>query len=428
MSLPDAYHQGSPERLRVAVLVDLPRSAQSGGHVKCWERLAQSAVESGLPLNLCVYFSGTGPDEILSPHVRLRHLPPVFSTAKLKFLPYVPDHTDLASWHPALARELKAYDVIHTTDGFFAFSQTATKVARRSRIPMVTSFHTDTPSYTRIFTRQTIEKLTQKMPWLRHFLLDTLNVPEQQGRAMEARLKRHVRACRYALITREEDRVLAVAEASEARVQHLRLGIDKKMFGLHRRDRSGMLRDYHIPDDRCVFLFVGRVDVGKNIYTLTAALEQLIADGVPAHLIVAGVGPALEEVQRRLSGHVTASGFVAPDELARLYASVDALALCSEVEIRSMAGVEAMASGCPVLVSRNSGIAQLFDHTPAMQVVDSGVDCWRDGLRDFIQDKQRQQIMRDAASDYGRNRLAEWRQVLAEDLFSVWQKAFSERG
>ncbi|MBV8060095.1 MAG: glycosyltransferase [Alphaproteobacteria bacterium] len=428
MTEPNPVTKPADERLRVAVLVDLPRSAQSGGHVKCWERLAHAAVDSDLPINLCVYFSGNAPDEILSPTVRLRHLPPVFSTARLKFLPYVPDHTDLASWHPALARELRAFDVIHTTDGFFAFSQTATKIAQRAGVPMVTSFHTDTPSYTRIFTRQTIEKLTAKMPWLRHLLLDTLDVPERQGRAMEKRLRQHVKTCRYALVTREEDRLLAAEQIGTARVPHLRLGIDKKMFGLHRCDRAGILRDYNIPADRCVFLFVGRVDVGKNIYTLTSALEQIIAAGVPAHLIVAGVGPAREEVQRRLGDHVTSPGFVAPDELARLYASVDALALCSEVEIRSMAGVEAMASGCPVLVSRNSGIAQLFDHTTAMQVVDSGVDCWRDVVRSFIEDKQHQQVMRDAAAEYGRTKLAEWRQVLAEDLFAIWQKSFVEKG
>src|ERR1700761_501027 len=154
------------ERLRVAVLVDLPRSPQSGGHVKCWERLANAAAHSNLPLDLTVYFSGTAPDEILGPQARLRHLPPVFSTARLKFLPYVPDHTDLAPYHPRLARELAQYDVIHTTDGFFAFTRTAERVSRARGIPLVTSFHTDTPSYTRIFTQHTIEEIFRRWPWL----------------------------------------------------------------------------------------------------------------------------------------------------------------------------------------------------------------------------------------------------------------------
>ena len=48
--------------IRVAALVDLPRSPQAGGHVKCWERLAHAAADGGLPLDLTVYFSGRRAD------------------------------------------------------------------------------------------------------------------------------------------------------------------------------------------------------------------------------------------------------------------------------------------------------------------------------------------------------------------------------
>ena len=56
-----------------------------------------------------------------------------------------------------------------------------------------------------------------------------------------------------------------------------------------------------------------------------------------------------------------------PDELARLYASVDLVALSSEVEIRSMVGVEAMASGCPVLNTAipHSGVPWVGRHDEA---------------------------------------------------------------
>ncbi|MDP9128012.1 MAG: glycosyltransferase, partial [Pseudomonadota bacterium] len=177
--------------LRVAVLVDLRRSPQAGGHVKCWERLAAAAAQSDLPLDLTVYFSGPPSTERLGPHTRFRSLPPVFSTSTLKFLPYVPDHTDLAPYHRRLARELAQYDVIHTTDGFFAFSRTAERVSRVQGIPLVTSFHTDTPSYTRIFTRQTIEKVCGR-GWIGRKLIESWNIPERQGRIKDERLAHHV--------------------------------------------------------------------------------------------------------------------------------------------------------------------------------------------------------------------------------------------
>jgi glycosyltransferase involved in cell wall biosynthesis len=413
--------------LRVAALIDLPRSAESGGHVKCWERIAKAAAESRLPLDLTVYFSDSGADEALGPHTRLRHLEPVFSTSRLKFLPYMPDTTDLAPWHGALARELTQYDVIHTTDGFFAFAQTAAKVSRKRGIPLVTSFHTDTPSYTRIFTRQTIEKLTGRWPNLQHKLLEEWKLPERQGQSMERKLADHIRACRYALVTRPEDQELAESILGRARVKPLRLGIDKHVFGMHRADRAGVLRDYGIAPDRVVALFVGRVAIDKNIYTLIGAAEKLIAAGANLHLIVAGLGPAMEDARARLGSHASLPGYVKPEELARLYASVDVLTLTSEVEIRSMVGGEALVSGCPVLVSEKSGVAPLFNNTPAMQVVESGAEAWAAALGALAADAEKRERMRRMAIDYGEHFLASWQDVLAEDLFPVWRLAAGQR-
>jgi glycosyltransferase involved in cell wall biosynthesis len=410
-----------PGLLRVAALIDLPRTPQSGGHVKCWERLAAAAAKSDLPLDLTVWFSGNAGDEILGPRTRLRHLPPVFSTASLKFLPYVPDHTDLAPYHPRLSRELPCYDVIHTTDGFFAFARTAARVGRARGIPLINSIHTDTPSYARIFTRQTIEKIFGS-GWLGRKMLDDWQWPRRQEEAMKRRLDFHLRQCGGVLVTRREDQALAESIVGPAAVHHMRRGIDKDMFGPRRRDREGVERDYGIPPGRIVVLFVGRVDIGKNIYTLTAAIETLLAEGCLLHLIVAGVGPAAEDVKKRLGANVSSPGFVAAEELARLYASADVLVVPSEIEIHSMVGMEAIASCCPTIIAGASGVAQLFD-TPAMWIVESGVPAWTEALRSFAAQPDRRQAMRDAAALYRRGRLAGWGEVLAEDLFAVWQQA-----
>lgn len=409
--------------IRVAALVDLPRSPEAGGHVKCWERLAEAAADADLPLELTVFFSGPRGSERLGPGATLTHLPPLFSTAQLKFLPYVPDHTDLAPYHPRLAKALVDFDVIHTTDAFFAFARTAESVARRRDVPLVTSFHTDTPSYTRIFTRQTIE--SRLRGWPARKLIDDWQLPERQGRRMDQRLVQHLRRCAFVAATRAEDHALAESVLGPSRVGNLRLGIDKQVFGPHRADRAAIEREYGLPEGQVLALFVGRLDVGKNIHTLVEAVAALRAQGLPVHLITAGVGPAAEEVRARLGPAATVAGFVPPDQLARLYASVDLVTLASEVEIRSMVGMEAMASGSPVLVSLKSGVAELFDHTPAMRVVDGGPAAWAGALGRLALDRDGRQTMASAALDYARRHLASWREVLDEDLFSLWREAAS---
>ena len=120
--------ESAPPVLKVAVLVDLFWTPAAGGHVKFWERAAAGA--AGIEgLDLTVYFaaphSGT---HVVAPNVRYRLLKPMFSTARLSFLAHVPDHTDLAPYHPRLARELPAFEVIHTTDAFFAYARTVSAV------------------------------------------------------------------------------------------------------------------------------------------------------------------------------------------------------------------------------------------------------------------------------------------------------------
>ena len=412
--------------LRVAALIDLPRSPLSGGHIKGWERLAKAAANSDIPLDLTLYCSGPVLTEELGPFSRIKQLPPIFSTARLKFLPYVPDNTDLAPFHKPLAQELVNYDVIHTTDGFFAYAKTAEKIAKEHNIPLVTSFHTDTPAYARVFTKLTIEKIFGQNFFSR-FLIDTLKLPEREERKKIERLKAHLASCKKALYTRAEDYAIASAIIGPDNCSTIRLGVDRTIFGPHRFDRDGIEADYKIPRGSIIFIFVGRLDVGKNIYTLIEAMEKLIAEGQPVHLITAGLGPAEHDLRTRLGKRVTVAGFIDPDELARLYASVDALALCSEVEIRSMAGVEAMTSGLPVLVSQKSGIACLFDNTPAMTVVPGGAEEWANATRDFVSHTNKRVHMRKVALAYGETHVANWSNVLAEDLFAVWRTAYEEK-
>lgn len=408
--------------LRVAVLVDLPRSPLSGGHVKGWERRARAVAQSDLPLDLTVYFSGPESTEEVSPTVRFRQLPPVFSTARLKFLPYVPDHTDLAPFHPALARELESYDLIHTTDGFFAFARTAEKVSRKTGIPIVTSFHTDTPSYARIFTRKTIETLFGRGLFPR-FLTDTLRLPEKQERKMLAKLRCHLRACSGALAIRDEDRALAEQILGSDKVKPMHIGADLAMFNPARRDREGIERAYGIPADRFLFVFVGRLDVGKNIYVLIEAMEKLIAAGKIIHLFAAGIGPAEEDLRARLGDRVTAAGFVDPTEMGRVYASADAFVMPSEVEIRSQAAMEALASGLPCLVSAKGGVAPLFDNTPAIRSVDGGSEDWARAMSELIEKPDACARMAREARAYREHSLLSWLDVMKMDFLPVWQKA-----
>lgn len=424
MSLRDAPSPISSTRpLRVAVLVDLPRTKESGGHVKGWESRAKALAEAtNIPLDLTIYFSGPAHSEDLAPHVHLKHLPPVFSTKNLAFLPYVPDHTDLAPFHPALAKELKDFDVIHTTDAYFAFARTAERVARKYSIPLVTSFHTDTPSYSRIFTENMLRTFFGKT-WLARFLIESCGLPRKQEEKMLRRLRDHLSCCEQALLVRPEDAAITQSVLGTARCHYLHVVSDKTRFNPQKADRKGIAQRYDLPHDAFLALFVGRLDVGKNIYTLIEAVELLIARGKPIHLITAGLGPAEQDLVKRLGDRVTVAGFVAPDDLAVLMASCDVFAFPSEVEIRSFVSVEALASGLPVLVAAKSGIEKLIPAGDGLKAVDGGAAAWADALQNLIDDPVQNARNRQAAIAYTNAQIITWEECMTKDFLPVWQKA-----
>lgn len=414
--------------LRVAVLVDLLWRPDAGGHVKCWERLAEAAVRLGPVVDLTVCFQGNEERTIVyAPHVRAELRRPVFSTARLPFLGAVPDHTDLALFHPGLARSLAGMDLIHTTDAFFAYARTAERVAQRRRIPLVNSIHTDTPGYTRVFMARTFEGMFGKT-WFTRLLVDRLGLPERGERNALAKLARHQAKAAYALVSRPEERARARAVLPDDRIRILRRGIDRALFRPEAADRARLGQDYGVPTDGVLIAFAGRINRGKKALTLARAVDILRGEGLSVHLLLAGDGEDRPAIQDLLGTGVTCPGMVAQRELAVFHASADLFVLPSENEINSNVVREALACGTPVMAHAASGAgAILRPGETGVTVQGSDPTAWADALRPLVTEPDRLRAMGRSAAAFARDCLPSWDDVFRDDVLSVWLKAAAER-
>ncbi|KQY26661.1 glycosyltransferase family 4 protein [Rhizobium sp. Root482] len=109
---------------------------------------------------------------------------------------------------------------------------------------------------------------------------------------------------------------------------------------------------------------LGRVEnISKGVFWLPEILRALPDD---VTLTVAGDGPDLAELRRRLSGleaRVRFLGFVPPRDVLPLLLNHDALIMPSRFEGFGITIVEAMAAGCVPVVSRISGVTDtIVDH------------------------------------------------------------------
>lgn len=408
--------------LKVGVLVDLELSPDAGGHVKCWQRFAEAAVGYADRLDLTVHFQGAEPREVaLSPSVRYKLLPPRFSTARL--VRDMPDNTDLAGWHPHLARTLAEYDVIHTTDAFFCYARTATRFARRRGIPVVSSIHTNTPEYARISTSKLLERLLGTGFAFR-VANDGLGLPNRVSEILERRLVRHLAAVTSVMGS------YAGPLPGENSERHcgvlLRRGLDRALFSPTRRDRPWFEQRFGLPADHLVLVYAGKLNAGKNVPILAPIVAALRRMGLPVHMFCAGTGPDGAKLAAALGPALTCAGTLAQDELARVYASADLFLFPSMIDELGNVAVEALASGLPVLLADGSGVARQMADCPGLRVL-SGKDPapWIAAITELAAEPARRAEMARAARAYVEARVPTWSDVLEQDLLPVWQAAVS---
>jgi glycosyltransferase involved in cell wall biosynthesis len=153
------------------------------------------------------------------------------------------------------------------------------------------------------------------------------------------------------------------------------------------------------PDpSRFTVLFVGGVSIRKGVPYLLQAFARLRHPRKRLK-IVGYIDDDIVPVLRKLPGeHVEFLGPAANQELAKLYSQADALVLPSLEEGLSLVMAEAMACGCPVVASVNTGALDLFEPGQGgfITPLRSG-DAILDALEALAQDPSLAQRMRRAA-------------------------------
>jgi 1,2-diacylglycerol 3-alpha-glucosyltransferase len=161
-------------------------------------------------------------------------------------------------------------------------------------------------------------------------------------------------------------RHIAPASAEKIVVRHN--GIDLNPFMAIRRSESGRAR-YQIPDDHCVFAYVGRLSPEKNLAVLLEVFTRALRGGAQATLLLIGDGPDRNRIEQTAQAHGIAAnlrvvGDVARARIPALLACADVFVTTSQSEVNPVSVIEALAAGVPYL-----GLAapwwREFSHLPA---------------------------------------------------------------
>ncbi len=228
--------------------------------------------------------------------------------------------------HPGVGRALRRFDpdVVHAANPF-VLGLGGVFYARRLKVPLVASYHTNVATYTRFYRLGFFENATR---WWTKTL---------HNRA-------HINLC-----TSEATRQYLLHEGIK-RVRLWPQGVDACRFRPDRASEEWRVRLSGGHPAEKILLFVGRLAWEKDIGRLRAVLREV--SGV--RLAIVGDGPARKALENEFRGTPTVfAGLLTGDDLAAAYASADLFLFPSTTETLGIVMIEGLASGLPVVAARS---------------------------------------------------------------------------
>ncbi len=242
-------------------------------------------------------------------------------------------------------------------------------------------------------------------------------------RTIEPMIDRHIAVCRAVAERLEQDSV----DSGKAVVIYN--GIDINRFGRH-CGRDETRRFYGLNADLPLVGMVGRCSKEKGGEVFLASLKILKERGVAVQALIAGDGPRLNSWRElsnsmgldsvRFSGHVPHQGI--PD----LMGCIDAAVIPSHAEALSIAAIEFMSSGVPVIAADVGGNAEVIaDGVTGFIVPPNRPEQLAERIIEIIGDNEGVRKMRSASKERARRMFSA--EGMARSYNSMYNELFSCR-
>jgi glycosyltransferase involved in cell wall biosynthesis len=160
---------------------------------------------------------------------------------------------------------------------------------------------------------------------------------------------------------------------------------------------------FHIPTDKPIVSYVGRLDAEKHLGVLLKAFAEIHKE-TNAHLLIVGDGTDADNLRAQahdlhIVSHITFTGRVSDDEIVALHKVGTVFCMPSPAELQSIAALEAMASGQPIVAVDAGALRELCQNDINGYLCDQdNVEQIAAGLKKILLDKDLRQTFSAASS------------------------------
>ncbi len=276
-------------------------------------------------------------------------------------------------------------------------------VAKMLRVPLLGTYHTDFPGYVHNLTGD-YRITTGTASFMKWFYSQTQTVFSR---------------------SKEYRNILSGMGLADEKLAMTLPGVDNEKFSSEKRDegvwkklgatKQGIAEAYKL-------LYAGRVSVEKNLPFLADAFKRLCENRKDVALVIAGDGPYLATMKKKLAGlPVYFLGIQNDQTLPAVYASSDLFVFPSKTDTLGQVVIEAQASGLPVLVSNVGGPQEVMDDGITGRVLPtSDPQVWVDAINQLLNDQpERLRMSRTATQRMTRFSLAKTFEAFWEEHYAA---------
>lgn len=176
-------------------------------------------------------------------------------------------------------------------------------------------------------------------------------------------------------------------------------GTDTETFSPEKRPEGGFWNRYGIGDNSMVLLYVGRLNVEKNLLFLIERFKELRSSiKTDICLVLVGEGEYARHAPSWREESIFYLGVKRGEELSKIYAASDLFVSASITETLGQTVMEAQASGIPAIVSDQGGVIEtVVDQHTGFTISVTHPERWVAAMVKLVRDKELREEMGDAA-------------------------------
>ena len=311
-----------------------------GGIARVVHELSKQLAMQGHDVSVITYREGDSPYEEIENGVKVYRVDN-YMIRPQNFIDWIMQlNFNMIAKATELINDGEKFDVIHAHDWLTSY---AAKTLKHShKIPLTATIHaTEAGRNSGIRTEE--QRYVNDTEWLLTYEADQVIVNSNFMKTDSMRL----------------------FDLNHEKVKVIPNGIDLDKFDGYDRDYE--FRRNYAADNEKIIITMGRIVNEKGIQHLISALPKIIEHYNDVKLVIGGKGPMMDELQDiayriGVAHRVYFVGFLAGDQVQRMYKSADIAVFPSTYEPFGIVALESMLAGLPTVVSDVGGLDEIVSH------------------------------------------------------------------